>query len=243
MPKRVLIVSTSHSTLGETGYPTGVWLPEVAHPFMTLADAGAEISIATVAGGRPPIDPYSDPTSDVTLTKDDADTCDFLANHSDVLDRAEKLAEVDLSAFDAIIFAGGNGAMFDMASNDGVTAAAETIWSNGGIVASLCHGTVALLNVKADGQLLIKGQSVTGFSNREEAIAEEQIGTKYVPFYLQTALVDQGAAYSEGDPFTPHLTTACGGRLITGQNNLSGELVGQAVAAALDLHSDRGADT
>ncbi|QDU66744.1 type 1 glutamine amidotransferase domain-containing protein [Engelhardtia mirabilis] len=235
MTKQVLVVATSHDTLGTTGYPTGVWLTEVAHPFDALTRAGASVHLATLAGGRPPIDPFSDPGTEVSKTKDDEVTKRFLAEQSGLLDGAAKLSEVELENYDAIVFAGGNGAIFDFPESRDVKRSAETIWKRGGIVSALCHGSAALLGVEADGRPLIEGQSVTGFSNREEHMAEEQIGQKYMPFYLQDALIEKGGRYSEGDPFTPYLTVAREGRLITGQNNFSGGLVGEAVAKALGL--------
>jgi len=56
----VLIVLTSHSKLGNTGEKTGFWIEEFAAPYYVLADAGAEITIASPKGGQPPIDPKSE---------------------------------------------------------------------------------------------------------------------------------------------------------------------------------------
>ena len=54
---KILIVLTSHSELGNSGEKTGFWIEEFAAPYFVLADAGAEITIASPKGGQPPVDP------------------------------------------------------------------------------------------------------------------------------------------------------------------------------------------
>ena len=67
--KRVLNVVTSHETLGKTGYPAGLWLSELTHPYFELADNGIEVDIASPKGGKAPIDPFSDPCSPNSIEK------------------------------------------------------------------------------------------------------------------------------------------------------------------------------
>lgn len=57
---KVLMVLTSHSELGNTGKKTGFWLEEFAAPYYIFKDAGAEVVLASPAGGQPPLDPKSD---------------------------------------------------------------------------------------------------------------------------------------------------------------------------------------
>ena len=56
---KILIVLTSHDRLGDTGRKTGFWLEELAAPYYVFLDAGAEITLASPAGGQPPLDPKS----------------------------------------------------------------------------------------------------------------------------------------------------------------------------------------
>src|SRR6516225_9675252 len=56
---KVLIVLTSHDKLGDTGRKTGFWLEELAAPYYVFKDAGAQITLASPKGGRPPLDPKS----------------------------------------------------------------------------------------------------------------------------------------------------------------------------------------
>ena len=57
--KKILVVLTSHDTLGDTGKKTGFWLEELASPYYAFVDAGHQVTLATPKGGQPPLDPKS----------------------------------------------------------------------------------------------------------------------------------------------------------------------------------------
>src|SRR6266404_7554010 len=57
---KILMVLTSHDQLGNTGRKTGFWLEEFAAPYFVFRDAGVQLTLASPAGGQPPIDPKSD---------------------------------------------------------------------------------------------------------------------------------------------------------------------------------------
>ncbi len=54
--KKILFVLTSHDRKGNTGQATGFYLPEAAHPWAVLHEAGFDIDFASPKGGRPPMD-------------------------------------------------------------------------------------------------------------------------------------------------------------------------------------------
>lgn len=110
--KNVLIITTSHEVLGPTGYPTGVWLAEVAHPYHVLSTAGHSIDIASVKGGKIPVDPYSDPRNAQATVKDDPVSLEFLNNAEKMhkLNNSLPIDSVDPSKYDAVVVSGGNGA-------------------------------------------------------------------------------------------------------------------------------------
>src|SRR5207249_12181092 len=56
---KVLMVITSHDQLGNTGRKTGFWLEELAAPYYVFKDSGADVTLASPKGGRPPLDPKS----------------------------------------------------------------------------------------------------------------------------------------------------------------------------------------
>jgi len=236
---KVLIVVTSHGILGKTGYPTGLWLPEMTHPYYALKNAGLDIIVASPKGGNTPIDPYSIPSNPQGTNKDDPITAKFLANSTDVekINYTIPLSQVDPKEFSAVVFPGGNGATYDFPSNKDVSRIAAAIYDQGGIVAAVCHGPAALLNVTlGNGSSLIKGLKVTGFSNEEEHITEILVGKKnVVAFFLENELPKRGAIYEKTYVHEPLVVVSgSDGRLITGQNPESATNVGEKVLERLN---------
>ncbi len=176
--KKVLIVTTSHNVLGNSGYPTGVWLSEMTHPFSAMANAGFNITIASVKGGNVPIDPYSIPSNSQGTNRDDPITEKFLHTPTYVamINHTVPLSTINPKDYAAVIFPGGNGATYDFPWDKNVNKIAATIYEQGGVVAAVCHDPAALLNATlSNGQYLIKGMKVTGFSNEEEAGLENEL--------------------------------------------------------------------
>jgi putative intracellular protease/amidase len=236
-PKNVLIVTTSHGILGKTGYPTGLWLPEMTHPFSALQNAGFNITVASVNGGNVPIDPYSIPSNPQGTNRDDPITEKFLNTPADVaiINHTVPVSTINPKDYSAVVFPGGNGATYDFPWSKNVNQIASAIYEQGGIVAAVCHGPAALLNATlSNGQYLIKGMKVTGFSNEEEAITEILIGKKHVlPFFLENELPKRGAIYEKVYVHEPLVIVSGNGRLITGQNPESATNVGEKVVEIL----------
>jgi putative intracellular protease/amidase len=238
-PHKVLIVVTSHGVLGNTSFPTGLWLPEMTHPYYALKNARLDVVVASPKGGNIPIDPYSIPSNPSGTNRDDPITQKFLNTRSDVvkINNTVPLSDIDPKGFSAVVFPGGNGATYDFPSDRNVNRIAVAIYEQGGIVAAVCHGPAALLNATMpDGTHLIKGSKVTGFSNEEEAITEILIGKKNViPFFLENELPKRGATYEETYVHEPLVVVSGeGGRLITGQNPESATNVGEKIVERLN---------
>ncbi|WP_199878460.1 type 1 glutamine amidotransferase domain-containing protein [Flavobacterium sp. RSP49] len=225
--KKVLFVVTSHDKLGNTGEKTGFWTEELAAPYYELADKGVVIDIATPLGGQPPIDPKSeDPSAATEDTKRfDADT-ELLAK----LKNTHKLADVKESDYDAVFYPGGHGPLWDLATDENSSALIEAFYTNNKPVAFVCHSPAVLKNVKVNGEFLVKGKKVTGFSNTEE----EAVGlTNVVPFLLEDALQANGAKYSKVGDWQPYAVED--GLLITGQNPASSKMVAEKLLNQLNL--------
>ena len=219
---KVLIVLTSHSDLGSTGKKTGFWIEEFAAPYYVLADAGAELTIASPKGGQPPVDPKSEaPDAQTTATK-------RFYSDNEAIDRVAhtvKLSEINQVDFDAVFYPGGHGPLWDLATDKISVTLIEDFYKNNKPVAFVCHAPAALINVKApDGQPLVKGKEVTGFSDTEEEAVKL---TKVVPFLLEDELKKLGAHYSKGDDWSSYVKKD--GLLITGQNPASSEAVAKAL--------------
>ena len=222
--KKILCVVTSNNVKGSTGIPTGFWLSELTHPMKKFEDAGFEISLASIKGGKPPIDEVSLDFSD-EINKKFWDDENFQKKYKNTL----KLDEVDGKIFDAIFFAGGHGVMWDFPESSAVDKVTREIYENGGVVSAVCHGPCALVNVKlSDEKYLVAGKKVTGFSNGEE---EEVQATKIVPFLLESKLIERGAKYHAEKNWSNHVEVD--GRLVTGQNPASAASVGEEVVKIL----------
>ncbi|KQX13026.1 type 1 glutamine amidotransferase domain-containing protein [Flavobacterium sp. Root420] len=215
--KKVLFVVTSNDKLGNTGEKTGFWSEELAAPYYELLDKGVEITIASPLGGQPPIDPKSaDPASATEDTKRfDADKA-----LQEKLKHTLKLSTINQKDYDAVFYPGGHGPLWDLVENQNSIDLIESFYSHKKPVAFVCHAPAVLKNVKVNGEYLVKGKKVTGFTNEEE----EAVGlTKVVPFLLEDALSSNGAKFSKGPNWQPYAVED--GLLITGQNPASSKLV------------------
>jgi putative intracellular protease/amidase len=223
---KILIVLTSHSKLGRSEEKTGFWIEEFAAPYYLFKEAGAKITLASPKGGQPPIDPKSDAPDNQTeatvrYKKDDV-VLGLMANTT-------KLEKIDSKNFDAIFFPGGHGPLWDLTSDHDSISLIEEFWDAKKPVAAVCHAPAVLLNVKdEDGNYIVKGKKITGFSNTEEAAIDLD---HIVPFMLEDELIKKGAIYSKKEDWTSYAIKD--GLLITGQNAQSSEAVAKKLLGIL----------
>jgi len=214
---KILIGLTSHGDLGGLR-STGYYLPEAAHPWQVFTDAGYTVEFASVAGGEPPVDgaDLTDP-----VQKEFTERVDLSAT--------PRIADLDPAGYDAVLFAGGHGAMWDFPSDAGLTAFARELYERGGVVAAVCHGPAALVGLTlSDGTPLVAGKRIAAFTDAEETA----VGlTEVVPFLLQSRLEELGAEHTGAADWQPHVVTD--GRLVTGQNPASSTGVAEAVLTVL----------
>ncbi len=218
---KLLMVMTSHDQLGNTGRKTGVWLEEFAAPYFVFRDAGVDLTLASPKGGQPPLDPKSDlpesQTPAMTRFKNDATAQRALAN-------TRRLADVKAEDFDTVFYPGGHGPMWDLAESPVSKALIESFYNSGKPVALVCHAPGVLRHVTYQGEPLVKGKQVTGFTDGEE---EEMQLTRVVPFLVEDELMRLGATFEKKADWQPFAVTD--GRLITGQNPASSTSAAQAL--------------
>jgi putative intracellular protease/amidase len=223
---KILIVLTSHSKLGNTDKKTGFWIEEFTTPYYALADAGAEITIASPNGGQPPVDPSSELEEAQTATTERFFKDTLLI---DKVAHSLKLSEVNQADYDAVFYPGGHGPLWDLATDKNSIHLIEGFYNHQKPIAFVCHAPAALVNVKAiNGEPLVKGKHLTCFSNTEEKGVKL---TDIVPFLLEDELVKHGAHYSKGDDWTSHVMQD--GLLITGQNPASSLAVAELLLKTL----------
>lgn len=215
---KVLMVLTSHDELGTTGEKTGFWLEEFTSPYYTFKDAGAEIVIASIKGGQPPLDPKSDaPDAQTESTRrfdQDTDAQHQLAN-------TVVLADVKAEDFDTVFYAGGHGPLWDLTNSATSIELIQAFDRAQKPIGFVCHAPAVLKNVKTEsGDSFVKGKKLTGFSNSEEAAVQL---TDVVPFLIEDEFKAQGAHYEKGADWSSYTVTE--GHLITGQNPASSEAV------------------
>src|SRR5271157_954616 len=218
---KIVMVLTSHDTLGNTGLKTGFWLEEFAAPYFVFRDAGIELTLASPKGGQPPLDPKSDLPENQTpaMTRFKQEQAALRA-----LSQTAKLADMKAQDFDTVFYPGGHEPMWDLAESTDSIALLESFYNSGKPIALVCHSPGVLRHVKYQGAPLVKGKHVAGFTNGEEEVMQL---TKVVPFLVEDELLRLGAIYEKVANWQPFSITD--GRLITGQNPASSTSAAQAL--------------
>lgn len=199
--------------------------PEFAHPYDEFIKAGFDVTVASPAGGVAPLDPAS-----VDATKDDV-SVNFHQTKQSLWENTAKIESFlgKADEFDAVFVPGGHGPMFDLATDAKSIELIAEFAKKGKIVGAVCHGPAALVNVQVDGESLLKGKTVTGFSNAEEDIMGF---TEEMPFKLESKLAEVSGGYVKADePFGAKVVVD--GKVITGQNPASSKGIGEAIVSAL----------
>lgn len=222
----VLMVITSHDKLGDTGLKTGFWLEEFASPYYRFKDSGFNITLASPAGGQPPLDPTSEQPDYQTPATDR-----FAGDSHAQLQLAstQVLADVNADDYDAVFYPGGHGPLWDLTNDADSIALIAHFHQANKPVGLVCHAPGALKNVKAaDGTPLVAGKKVTGFTNTEEAAVQL---TDIVPYLVEDMMIAHGALYCKGDDWSSYV--AVDGTLITGQNPASSAAVADEIIKQL----------
>lgn len=220
--KKILLALTSHNRKGNTGLATGFYLPEAAHPWAILQAEGYTLDFISTQGGKPPMDGL-DPADPVIRR--------FLET-PEVMQKISHTAtpdQINPAEYAAILFVGGHGAMWDFPDNPALARLGASLYEAGGVVAAVCHGPAALVNLKlSNGKYLVDGKRLAAFTDDEERAVNLD---KVVPFLLATTLRQRGAIHVAAPDWQANVLVD--GRLVTGQNPASAEGVGRAMAQLL----------
>lgn len=222
MKKRILIIVSNANSIGPNKRRTGIFLPEVAHPYAEFDKANYLIDFASLTGDTPYLDALN--------LANDPDNLAFLTGNGwEAMQKAIKLSDTDVSSYDAIFVPGGLAPMVDMPENNLLKKIIKETYERNAVVGAVCHGPVALLNVKlSDGTYLVKDKNITSFTDEEEkgyAIAD-------VPFLLESALTKQGAKFHSAAIWSDH--SIADGSLVTGQNPASAKGVAKKMIVILE---------
>lgn len=218
--KKILMLVTSHSRIDEN-HPTGLWLEEVAVPFLEFKASGYDVVLASIQGGQAPIDPRSNP--------DEPQAGDW-ANVINALKNTPAVTSLSATDFDAIFLPGGHGTMFDFPSNRDLQRLLRDFAESDKVIAAVCHGPAGLTGtILSDGRYLVASKKLTAFTNEEERATELD---KLMPFLLESKLRELGANFNSQPMWSDHVVQD--GNLITGQNPQSSASIARAVIKRLD---------
>jgi putative intracellular protease/amidase len=224
--KNILFVLTSNDKMGDTDNKTGFWIEEFAAPYYILTDAGYNVTLASPKGGQPPIDPNS-ATEDAAT--EDTKRFDKDKKTQEVLASTKKLEDVDQKDFDAVFYPGGHGLLWDLVENKTSKKLIESFLANDKPISFVCHAPAILKNIQdTEGNALVKGKKVTGFTNGEEEAVQL---TDVVPFLIEDIMKEKGADYSKIGDWEPYALED--GLLITGQNPASSSKVAKLLMEKL----------
>jgi putative intracellular protease/amidase len=228
MSRKILVVLTSHDTLGNTGKETGFYLPEVSHPVDVFDRAGFAVEYVSPRGGKAPM---------IGVDRVDPLNVAFLDNPAKVAQVEHTLhpSQVNPSEYAAVFYAGGHGTMWDFPETPDLDQIATRIYEQGGIVGAVCHGPAGLVNIKlTNGDYLVAGKAVAGFTNEEEvAVGLADV----VPFLLEDKLIERGATVDKAPNFEAQVVVS--DRLVTGQNPASAMGVAEQMVKLLAKPSYR----
>lgn len=221
------MILTSHSELVNTDSKTGVWLGEFTDPYYEFIDKGFEVSLASPKGGKPPIDPRSLITENITSSNRRFQK-DKKAQKA--FEFTLPLAQIKADDYDAVFFPGGHGPMGDLAGDEINARLVIDFYRQQKPIAAICHGPAALLTAAIKEPELLKDKEVTAFSNTEEKL----VGLKdNIPFSLEDRLKTLGAKYNSATiPFTSKVKVS--GKLVTGQNPASAEKAAKELIKLLE---------
>ncbi len=216
---KILFVLTSHDRMLDAT-PTGIWLEEHAVPYLAFTKAGHQVTVASMAGGKVPVDPKSDPTPAQIVEWRDA-----IAQLADT----PAFDTLDAEAFDVVYLPGGHGTVFDMPYDRKLHDLLFRFDATNRLIAAVCHAPAVFAGMRrADGTPFIAGRHVAAFTDAEERAVD---GTDKVPFLLETRLKELGAIHHAAPDWTPNVYRH--GRLITGQNPQSSAAVAAEVLSLI----------
>ncbi len=240
--KRVAIVIANPATSTTTGWPVGFWWSELTHPYYEFEEAGYEVEIFSPNGGKCEADAMSDPRDASGYSTTDLISMGFIATPtlSALVENTGKVADIEVSRFEAIVVAGGQAPMFSFEGATSLHKKFSDFYEAGKIAAALCHGVAILRYAKlSNGELIAKGKTVTGFANVEEDFADNAVWSmnllprdKHVmPWRIEDAMKECGANYLQAGLWRGFAYRD--GNLITGQQNFSGSETARLVIESL----------
>jgi putative intracellular protease/amidase len=233
--KRVLMIASNPAVSGQTGWTIGMWIAELSHPYWEFIENGYDVTIVSPQGGKLELDSWSNPHDQSGYSAHDLISAGFMAMPQTraLLENTPKLAETNLSDFDALFLVGGQAPMYTFYEDTHLHQVVAQFYEANKVVAIVCHATCVLLKTRlSSGDLLVKGKTWTGFANSEEQYADAFVGKRIQPFWIE----DEAKKLPDTNfivmgQFRVHALRD--GNLITGQQQYSGGAAAKLVIETL----------
>ena len=236
-PKRVLMVAANPAVSEQTDWPIGFWWAELTHPYSEFVEKGYQVDIASPQGGDLQADSWSDPRDESGYSAHDLISLGFIHSpqHASTIKNTPRLGDVNPADYDALFLVGGQSPMYTFYHDEALHQFVVDFYEAGKVVAVVCHATCVLLKaVLSNGKLLVEGKTWTGFADAEEAYADQYVGQKIQPFWIEEeARKLAGTNFIVDGAFKAHAVRD--GRLITGQQQYSGAAAAKRVIEALGV--------
>ena len=223
--KKALIIATNQAELnkhGKTGgKATGAFASEITAAYYDFIDASMQVDIASIKGGKIPIEPQS--LSYFLKTSEDKR---FLQDPElkEKVKNSKKITDIDFTTYDIIFLAGGWGAAYDLGYSDDLgQKISDAYYTGNSIIGGVCHGPLGLIRAKdKDGNSLIARRRMT-------AVTDKQIKQLFItatPQHPEAELRKAGVLFESQskliDMFATHTVVDDEKRFVTGQNQNSG---------------------
>jgi putative intracellular protease/amidase len=234
-PKRIAIVASNPAVSEQTGWPIGFWWAELAHPYWEFTQRGYEVDVASPDGGALRADSWSDPRDRSGYSAEDLISLGFINSpaHIRLVEESAPLSAIGVDNYDGVLFVGGQGPMYTFFDDERVHSLVTSFYEAGKVTAVICHATCVLLKTRlSNGRLLVEGKTWTGFANSEERYADDFVGQRIQPFWIEDeARKHENTNFIVSGRFKPHAVRD--GNLITGQQQYSGAEAARLVIEAL----------
>jgi putative intracellular protease/amidase len=236
-PKKIAMVAANSSTSKQTGWPIGFWWAELTHPYWEFSERGYKVDIYSPDGGALQADAYSDPEDPSGYSAHDLISLGFKKSptHAALIQITKRIDEIRVADYDALFLTGGQSPMYTFIDNAKLHQLTASFYEAGKVLGIVCHATCVLLKARTkDGKLLVDGKTWTGFADSEEQFADNFVGKRIQPFWIETeAKKLPNSNFINGGMFKPFAVRD--GRLITGQQQYSGAPAARLVIEALGV--------
>jgi len=229
LPRRVVLAITSAVAPLHEGHNTGVWINEAQHPFNVFRKAGFEVDIVSETGSYG--EDWLSMQPEHLNGKDKETYEDHSSEFRSKLDNLLTPDKIDASKYGIFFASAGHAALLDYPTAKGLQSIAIQIWTQGGLVTSVCHGPAIFPAVidPATGKSVAYGKNFTGFGTAGEEVMGlvPVMKTWNVPWVEDVAKELHATYKSAPGPWDDfHVVD---GRVITGQNPASATSTAKAI--------------